>query len=69
MKHSNRIGSRLLIGLTFLFLYLPIFLLIIFSFNAGDSSAVWKGFSLDWYAALFKNRLIMNSLYLSLIHI
>ncbi len=67
MKHSNRIGSRLLIGLTFLFLYLPIFLLIIFSFNAGDSSAVWKGFSLDWYAALFKNRLIMNSLYTTLL--
>ena len=67
MKHGNRIGSRLLIGLTFLFLYLPIFLLIIFSFNAGDSSAVWKGFSLQWYEALFQNRLIMESLYTTLL--
>ena len=67
MKRSNRIGSRIFIGLTFLFLYLPIFLLIIFSFNAGDSSAVWKGFSLDWYAALFQNRLIMESLYTTLL--
>ncbi len=67
MKQSNRIGGRIFIGLTFLFLYLPIFLLIIFSFNAGDSSAVWKGFSLEWYRALFQNRLIMESLYTTLL--
>ena len=67
MKHSNRVGGRIFIGLTFLFLYLPIFLLIVFSFNAGDSSAVWKGFSLDWYKALFQNRLIMESLYTTLL--
>ena len=67
MKRTNRIGSRLFIGLTFLFLYLPIFLLIVFSFNAGESSAVWQGFSLDWYRALFQNRLIMESLYTTLL--
>ena len=67
MKKQNRFGSRLFIGLTFLFLYLPILLLIVFSFNAGDSSAVWKGFSLEWYAALFRNRLIMESLYTTLL--
>ena len=66
MKKSNRVGSRIFIGLTFLFLYLPILLLIIFSFNAGESSAVWQGFSLKWYTALFQNRLIMNSLYAQL---
>ena len=48
MKKQNRFGSRLFIGLTFLFLYLPIFLLIVFSLNAGDYSAGWKGFSLEW---------------------
>ena len=67
MKKQNRAGSRLLIGLTFLFLYAPIVLLIIFSFNAGDSSAVWKGFSLHWYAKLFQNRLIMSSVYTTLL--
>ena len=67
MKRANRIGSRIFIGLTFLFLYLPIFLLIIFSFNAGESSAVWQGFSLKWYQALFQNRLIMESLYTTLL--
>ncbi len=67
MKKQSRIGSRLFIGLVFLFLYLPIFLLIVFSFNAGDSSAVWQGFSLEWYKALFRNRLIMESLYTTLL--
>ena len=67
MKKQNRLGSRLLIGLMFLFLYAPILLLIVFSFNAGDSSAVWKGFSLHWYARLFQNRLIMESVYTTLL--
>ena len=67
MRKRNRIGSRLLIGLVFLFLYAPILLLIVFSFNAGDSSAVWRGFSLHWYAQLFQNRLIMESVYTTLL--
>ena len=67
MKKTNRFGSRLFIALTFLFLYLPIFLLIVFSFNAGESSAVWQGFSLGWYESLFQNRLIMESLYTTLL--
>jgi len=64
---TNRVGSRLLIGLVFLFLYAPILLLIVFSFNAGDSSAVWRGFSLHWYTQLFQNRLIMESVYTTLL--
>ena len=67
MKRNSRLGSRLCIGLMFLFLYAPILLLIIFSFNAGDSSAVWKGFSLHWYGRLFQNRLIMESVYTTLL--
>lgn len=54
-------------GLVFLFLYAPILLLIIFSFNAGDSSVVWKGFSLHWYSELFGNRIIMTSVYITLL--
>ena len=64
---KNRIGSRLLMGLVFLFLYAPIFLLIVFSFNAGESSMVWKGFSLKWYTQLFQNRIIMESVYTTLL--
>ena len=53
--------------LVFVFLYAPIVLLIVFSFNAGNSNMVWKGFSLDWYAKLFRNRLIMQSVYTTLL--
>ena len=67
MRKQSRAGSRLIIGLMFLFLYAPILLLVVFSFNAGDSSAVWKGFSLHWYGRLFQNRLIMESVYTTLL--
>ena len=53
--------------LVFVFLYAPIILLIIFSFNAGNSNTVWKGFSLDWYAKLLHDRLIMQSVYTTLL--
>lgn len=42
-------------------------LLIVFSFNKGNSSVVWQGFSLHWYEELFNNRLIMQSLYTTLL--
>ena len=38
MKRRNRLGSRALMALVFLFLYAPIFLLIVFSFNKGNSN-------------------------------
>ena len=67
MNKKGHTGGRLLMGLVFLFLYAPILLLIVFSFNAGESSMVWKGFSLDWYKALFQNRIIMESVYTTLL--
>ena len=66
-KVENRLGDRILMGLVFLFLYAPIFILIIFSFNAGSSSSVWKGFSLHWYEELIYNRLILSSVYTTLL--
>ena len=65
-NRNNGFGSRLLMALTFLCLYAPIIILIVFSFNAGNSSSVWKGFSLHWYGELFHNRLIMHSVYITL---
>ena len=67
MKKNNSFLNRLFMVLVFVFLYAPIFLLIIFSFNAGNSNMVWKGFSLTWYAKLFRNRLIMQSVYTTLL--
>ena len=54
-------------ALVFLFLYAPILLLIVFSFNKGNSNTVWTGFSLDWYRSLFHNRLVMRSVYTTLL--
>ena len=65
-RRQNSIGDRVLLALVFLFLYAPIIILIVFSFNAGTSSSVWKGFSLKWYESLLSNRLIMNSVYTTL---
>lgn len=65
-RKQNSIGDRVLMALVFLFLYAPIIILIVFSFNAGTSSSVWKGFSLKWYESLLSNRLIMNSVYTTL---
>lgn len=41
------------ICLVFLFLYLPILAVVAFSFNSGEQTAVWQGFTFDWYAELF----------------
>ena len=65
-RKQNSVGDRVLMALVFLFLYAPIIILIVFSFNAGTSSSVWKGFSLKWYESLLSNRLIMNSVYTTL---
>ena len=67
MRRQRRAGSRVLMALVFLFLYAPILLLIVFSFNKGNSNIVWTGFSLDWYKSLFQNRLIMRSVYTTLL--
>jgi spermidine/putrescine transport system permease protein len=49
------------------FLYAPIAVLIVFSFNAARSTSVWGGFSLAWYRALFQDRQIMKALYYTLL--
>ena len=67
LQKKNGFVNRLFMGLVFLFLYAPIFLLIVFSFNAGNSSVVWKGFSFHWYVELFQDRLIMQSIYTTLL--
>lgn len=57
-----RIPSRLFSVLVYLFLYAPIVLLIVFSFNAGRSSRVWEGFSLQWYQELLQNTRLLGAL-------
>lgn len=49
------------------FLYLPILLLIVLSFNASRLNAVWQGFTLQWYQSLWRDRPLMDALFNSLI--
>jgi spermidine/putrescine transport system permease protein len=44
----------------YLFLYLPIAVVVCFSFNSSARSFLWKGFTLHWYYALFHNNNIIN---------
>ena len=67
MKKRNSTFNRVFTALVFIFLYAPILLLIIFSFNEGNSNIVWTGFSLNWYKELFSDRLIMRSVYTTLL--
>lgn len=53
--------QRIYAGIILFFMYMPIFVLIAFSFNDGKTT-VWKGFTLQWYIALFQDELIMTSL-------
>lgn len=51
----------------FLFLYLPILVLVVYSFNASRLNVVWEGFTLDWYGRLWDDTRIMRALKNSLI--
>ncbi|MEW5986792.1 MAG: ABC transporter permease [Chloroflexota bacterium] len=51
---------------TYLFLYLPIFILLIYSFNANKVVGVWTGFSTRWYVELFQDTAIGQALEVSL---
>lgn len=62
MKKGGIFLNRVFMALVFLFLYAPIFVLIVFSFNNSQSRTVWNGFTLHWYVELLQDRQIMNAL-------
>ena len=51
----------------FVFLYVPILLLIVYSFNQSDLNVVWTGFTFDWYVSLWHNGPLIDALKNSLI--
>lgn len=53
--------------LMMVFIYVPIAFIIAYSFNSSRLAADWSGFTLDWYASLFKNRRVIEALSNSLI--
>ncbi len=67
--NQSRLSRSFLVSESFLvyaFLYAPIIILVIYSFNSSRYS-VWEGFSLQWYKSLFHNQLILRALRNSLI--
>ena len=64
----KRFGAPHLIALILgiAFLYLPILVLVIYSFNASRLVTVWAGFSTRWYVSLFQNQQLLDSAWLSL---
>jgi putrescine transport system permease protein len=56
--------TSLVVG--FAFLYLPILLLVVYSFNASRLVTVWGGFSTQWYGALFRNQALMEAAWVTL---
>jgi putrescine transport system permease protein len=63
-------GGRVLrwtvLGGGFAFLYLPILLLMVYSFNASKLATVWAGFSTKWYGELLRDRQILQAAWISL---
>jgi spermidine/putrescine transport system permease protein len=54
--------SRLYIGLILFFLYAPVLVMIVFSFNSSSSVWVFEGFSIDWYLGLLSDDVMIGAL-------
>ncbi len=65
MRSATGPRTALLFGLAFL--YAPIVLLVIYSFNASRLVTVWAGASLEWYGRLFRNEALLEAARLSLL--
>ena len=65
-QYARKTSMRLVFAVTFIFLYAPILVLIVFSFNESRLVTVWAGFSTKWYVELFQNEQIINAAKLSL---
>ncbi len=57
-----KILSKIYMGLIFLFLYAPIVVMIVFSFNDSKSRSVWNGFTFGWYKKLLNDGSIIDAL-------
>lgn len=62
-RRIKKILGIVFCGLVYLFLFLPIFVIVTGSFNATTSKPyiTWKGFTFDWYAKLFDNAVLLES--------
>ncbi|WP_447730670.1 ABC transporter permease subunit [Pseudoxanthomonas suwonensis] len=67
---NDTVGMRMLrwavLVLGFAFLYLPIVLLVVYSFNSSRLATVWAGFSVKWYGELMRDRQMLDAAWVSL---
>lgn len=61
MKNRTKLPN-LYLAIILIFMYLPILIVIIYSFNENKLTAIWSGFSLKWYAELWKDKDLMEAL-------
>lgn len=66
VKKLGKFFSGTYLGLMLLFLYAPIILLIVFSFNASKTLGNWTHFTLDWYRQLFDTKEITDAIAVTL---
>lgn len=66
MRRGPSLFNRLSVGVCFAFLYAPIALLVIYSFNASRLVTVWGGWSGRWYAALLDDQAMLDAVGVSL---
>jgi putrescine transport system permease protein len=66
MMKPNKAITISVLTAGFLFLYIPIISLVVYSFNASKLVTVWSGFSLKWYAALVNDDELLGAAWLSL---
>ena len=64
MSGRSRFVTAMMVA-GYLFLYLPIVLMIVFSFNESRLVTVWGGFSTKWYGELFRNEQVLGAAWLS----
>lgn len=62
MRRNRTKLPGIYLGLVLGFIYLPIVFVVVYSFNGSKSTAVWKGFSLEWYQALLQDPSILEAL-------
>ena len=76
VRRVGRVGLWLVPILTYVFLWIPILVLIVYSFNNAESISVWRGFTLRWYQNLlgggadglnFQSELLLNAVRNSLL--
>ena len=66
LRVAEKHFGRLWMGLVYLFLYIPLVFLIVFSFNSTRQDGVFTGFSLRWYDALLEDSRLVDGFFLSL---